>query len=83
MGKTWSVAEAKARLSDLINEALSGAPQTITRRGRSAVVVVSAEEWERREARRGTLAEFLATAPVDLTELLPPRSKDGMRKIKL
>ena len=83
MGKTWSVAEAKARLSDLINEALSGAPQTITRRGRSAVVVVSAEEWERHQPRRGNLAEFLATAPENLTELVPLRSKDGMRKIKL
>jgi PHD/YefM family antitoxin component YafN of YafNO toxin-antitoxin module len=60
---------------------LSGAPQTITRRGRSAVVVVSAEEWERREARRGNLAEFLATAP--RVELKIERDKRGMRKIEL
>ena len=45
---TWAVAEAKARFSELIDRALADGPQTITRNGQNAVVVVSAEEWQRK-----------------------------------
>ena len=41
----WSVADAKARLSELMEEARSR-PQTIERRGRPLVVVVSVEQFE-------------------------------------
>ncbi len=44
---TWTVAEAKAKFSELVDSARASGPQTITRNGRTAVVVVSAEEWER------------------------------------
>ena len=35
----WSVAQAKARLSEVIERARAGEPQLITRNGRKAVVV--------------------------------------------
>lgn len=54
----WTVAGAKARLSEVIERARA-APQTITRNGRPSVVVVSAEEWQRKMVRKGTLADFL------------------------
>ena len=38
---TWAVAEAKARFSEMIDRALADGPQTITRNGQKAVVVVS------------------------------------------
>jgi prevent-host-death family protein len=41
----WSVADAKAKLSELMEEARSR-PQTIERRGRPLVVVVSIEQFE-------------------------------------
>jgi prevent-host-death family protein len=41
----WSVADAKARLSELMEEARER-PQTIERRGRPLVVVVSVELFE-------------------------------------
>ena len=44
----WSVAEAKAKLSELIDKAKTEGPQSVTRNGKEAVVVVSAEEWRRR-----------------------------------
>ena len=40
---SWTIAEAKARFSELIDEARSKGPQTITRHGRTAAVVVSAD----------------------------------------
>jgi prevent-host-death family protein len=62
--RTWAVAKAKAKLSAVIDSALSEGPQTITRNGRKVVVVVSAEEWERKARRKGNLAEFFASSPL-------------------
>lgn len=61
---TWSVADAKARLSQLLDQAVKDGPQAITRRGREVAVVVSAEEWHRKSSRAGSLAGFLAASPL-------------------
>ncbi len=79
----WSVAEAKAHLSEVVNRALSDGPQLITRNGRKAVVVVSAEEWERKTKRTGTLADFFARSPLRGSKLKIERSRDGFRPIDL
>jgi prevent-host-death family protein len=83
MAKTWSVAEAKAKLSEVIDLAQSHGPQTVTRNGRTAVVIVAAEEWERKTQRRGNLAEFFATSPLRGSQLDVKRSKDRPRKVDL
>ena len=62
--QTWTVAEAKAKFSEVIDKAKSNGPQTITRNGRRTVVVVAAEEWERKTKRKGNLAEFFAASPL-------------------
>jgi prevent-host-death family protein len=61
---TWSVAEAKARLSELLDRAINDGPQAITRRGRQVAIVVSADEWHQKSSRSGSLAEFFATSPL-------------------
>ena len=61
---TWTVAEAKAKFSEVIEKAHTDGPQTITRNGRRAAVLVAAEEWERKTRRKGTLAEFFAASPL-------------------
>lgn len=61
---SWTVAEAKAKFSELIDRARSEAPQTITKHGRPTAVIVSAEQWERKSERKGNLAEFLAASPL-------------------
>ena len=60
----WTVAEAKALLSELISRAATTGPQQITRHGEPAAVVVSVEEWERKTRREGTLAGFFAASPL-------------------
>src|ERR1039457_6431618 len=60
----WAVADAKARLSEVIERAVATGPQTITRNGRPAAVVVSVDEWTRKSRRKGYLAEFFATSPL-------------------
>jgi len=81
--ETWTVAKAKAKLSEVIERALSDGPQTITRNGRTAVVVVAAEEWERKVKRTGNLAEFFAESPLRGSDLKIERAKHGPRKIDL
>lgn len=60
----WTLADAKAHLSEVIESALKKGPQVITRHGRKAVVVIAAEEWERKTWRQGTLADFFASSPL-------------------
>lgn len=80
--ETWTIAEAKARFSELLEQAQEG-PQTITRHGRKTAVVVSAEEWRRKTERVGNLAEFFAASPLRGSGLVIKRSKDRMRRTDL
>jgi prevent-host-death family protein len=80
---TWTVAAAKAKLSEVIERARSGEPQTITRNGRTAVVVVAAEEWERKTKRTGNLAEFFASSPLRGSGVKVRRIKSRARKVDL
>lgn len=43
----WSVQDAKNKFSAVIDAALAGTPQEVTRRGKPAVVVLSAAEYHR------------------------------------
>lgn len=79
---SWTVAAAKARLSEVIDRAQTG-PQIITRHGKPSVVVVSAEEWARKTARRGTLAEFLLASPLRGFDLDLERVRDQPRELDL
>jgi len=79
-GSTWTATEAKARLSALIARAQAEGPQTITRRGRAAVVIVSAEEWKRKTNRLGNLADFFAASPLRNSGLELCRSRDRPRE---
>ncbi len=79
----WTVAEAKAKFSELIDRARETGPQKITRKGREAVVVVSVDEWEQKTRRTGNLAEFFAASPLRGSKLKASRSKGGMRKLDL
>jgi prevent-host-death family protein len=79
----WTVAEAKAKFSEIIERAMSEGPQTITRKGRTAAVVVGAEEWQRKTRRAGNLAEFFAGSPLRGSELKVLRRKAKPRKIIL
>ena len=67
----------------MIDRALADGPQTITRRGKNAVVVVSAKELQRKTKRKRNLAEFFAASPLRGSGLKIRRSKDGPREFEL
>jgi len=81
--QTWTVAEAKAKFSEIIERAMADGPQTITRNGRTAAVIVGADEWQRKTKRVGNLAEFFAQSPLRESGLKMRRIKDRPRKINL
>jgi prevent-host-death family protein len=77
----WTVAEAKAKFCEVIDRAESTGPQVVTRSGRRTVVVVSADEWDRKTRRVGNLADFFAASPLRGSEVNVKRSKQQARKI--
>ena len=79
----WTVAQAKAKFSELIEHAERERPQIITRNGKRVAVVVSVAEWDRKNSRPGSLAEFFAASPLGSSGLRVSRSKDKMRKTGL
>jgi prevent-host-death family protein len=81
--QSWTVAEAKAKFSELIERAMSEGPQPITRNGRTAAVVVGAEEWQRKTKRVGNLAEFFAESPLRESGLKIRRLKQRPGKMNL
>ena len=80
----WPLQDAKNRFSAVVDAALAGDPQRVTRRGRPAVVVLAVDEYERlrdiEKANAPTFAELLLDIPSDGREferlLLPLRSPD-------
>lgn len=65
----WQLQDAKNRFSAVVNAALAGEPQRVTRRGKPAVVILSVEEYDR--LRKGkpentpTFVELLLAIPQD------------------
>ncbi|MBV8926427.1 MAG: type II toxin-antitoxin system Phd/YefM family antitoxin [Bradyrhizobium sp.] len=72
---TWTLADAAARLSEVIDCAQSR-PQIITRNGEPSVVVVSSNEWARKTPHKGSLAEFLLASPLRNVDLDLERLRD-------
>lgn len=78
---TWNLAEAKNRLTEVVNRALTEGPQTITRRN-DTVVVISAKKYEELTGKRPSFKEFLLQGEsfegLDLS-----RDKSPMRDVDL
>jgi prevent-host-death family protein len=80
---TWTVAQARTKFNEVIEKARSLGPQTITRNGRTAAVVVAPGEWERKTRRKGNLAEFFASSPLRRSGLKIERLRGGVRTASL
>lgn len=84
----WTLQDAKNKFSAVVDAAMAGEPQEVSRRGKPAVVVISAEEFARLKAgavrERGSFLDFLAARPVrgDEEWLVPDRTKVPLRDIE-
>jgi len=77
----WQLQEAKQRFSQLVRRAIEEGPQTVTRHGEEAVVVISASEFRRLNV-RPDFKQFLLSGP-DLSKLRIRRSRERVRVIDL
>ena len=79
---TWQVQEAKTRLGEVIDRAISEGPQTITRHGKPRAVLMSVEEFEAMKPKKRDFVEFLLNGP-RFDDLDLERSKDTGRDVDL
>jgi antitoxin Phd len=84
---TWSIQDAKNQFSAVV-QAAHRAPQTVTKHGKAAVVIVDAQEFKRLsnldQARKPTFVEHLLSAPQiadDDEELFPRLPGPALRDI--
>lgn len=77
---SWQLQDAKNRFSELVNRAVAEGPQTVTRRGREVVVVLSVEEFERLTQTR-SFKQVLRSAPLEGVDL--KRDSDTGREVPL
>ena len=76
---SWQLQEAKNHLSEVVQRAMNEGPQTITRHGKPAVVVISAEQYQK-ETKREPLSRLLRDCPVKGWKI--DRNRDAGRTIK-
>jgi len=60
---TWTLENAKNKLSEVVRSAIADGPQVVTRGGRDAVVVVAKADYERLLAPEG-LVSFMRSSPL-------------------
>jgi antitoxin Phd len=77
----WQLQEAKAKFSELVQKAIDEGPQTVTRRGKPSVVVLSAEQFELMKKRQIDLKDLLHYLSLDELDL--ERNKDLPRDVEL
>jgi antitoxin Phd len=86
-GPSWPVQEARAHFSSLIDEAIAGRPQRISRRGTEVAVVESAADYDRLVAPRESLVEFFRNSPLAEAmaagDLDLERDRDAIRDLPL
>jgi len=67
--RTWQLQDARRRFSEVVDLALADGPQRVTRHGRSAVVILSEEEWRRLHESRPSFGTLLASFPAEADDL--------------
>lgn len=84
MRNEWQLQEAKNGLSQLIKEAVAGAPQHVTLHGKQAAVVVSAAAYERLTRRhKGKLSAALLRPDIAADDIDFSRDRDSGRDLPL
>ncbi|MDK9720481.1 MAG: type II toxin-antitoxin system Phd/YefM family antitoxin [Rhodospirillales bacterium] len=85
----WSLFDAKARFSEVVERARHDGPQFVTKRGEPAVVILSAEDYaamQPSQQARMSFKDILFGGPrldEDIVDLINARHRDFGREIDL
>ncbi len=83
IGNQWQLQEAKNKFSSLVIQAQEIGPQIVTKHGEAAVVVISAEEYNRLVKPEKDLVQFFQDSPLAGEEISFERSREKPREIVL
>ena len=83
METIWKLQDAKSQFSKVVENALNSGPQYVTRRGASAVVVISVRDYEKLISGKPSFKEFLLNCPKMDEDFQTERPKDYPRNIEL
>jgi len=78
----WQLADAKNRLSEVVNRAISDGPQFVRRRG-DVVVIVKQQDYEKLTGKKVGFKQFLTGKGPSLEGVDLSRDKSVMRDVKL
>jgi len=80
----WQLQQAKAQFSEVVNCALDGVPQLVTRSGRPSVYIVSAELYDDQHSSSGlNRKDIFISSPACELELDTLRDKSDGREVSL
>ncbi len=79
----WQIQEAKAKFSQLVEDANIKGHQTITKQGKPIAVMLSKAEFDKISRSKTSLLEFFKSAPCQDVDLDIERQKDLPQDIDL
>ncbi len=78
----WQLQTAKSRFSTVVEKAMSGKPQLVTKNDKPAVYIISVENYEKLKGRK-SLKETLLNSPHKNLKLTVDRQEDFGRTTEL
>jgi antitoxin Phd len=76
---SWSLQDAKNRFSAVVDAALAGKPQWVTRRGKPVSVVLAVADYERLRRLEGTAAPSFADLLLEMPQDDAPFERKPLR----
>lgn len=83
MKNIWQLQEAKAKFSEVVNEAVQHGPQIITKHGVETALLISLNDYKRINKKESKISQFFRNSPLSNLKLDLERSKDIPREIEL
>ncbi len=80
---TWSIQNAKARFSELVQKTQDDGAQLITKNGHPIAIIMSVKEYDHMKKPKQSLIDFFKEAPFPEIDLPIERSKDEPRNFEL
>jgi len=81
--ENWQLQKAKNHFSDLVRKAEEKGPQTITKHGKAAAVLLSMKDYRNLMKKQESLTDFFQRSPLKGVELDLERRKERGREVEL
>jgi len=83
MNNVWQLQEAKNKFSSLVDKAHKDGPQIVTRHGKTSVVVIAIEDYQKMNRPKSDLLSFFTNSPLYGLDIDLARDKSISRDIEL